>query len=114
MISASDRQRFSDIQRPSRELDAVYSENQRQRLLDVVWCEGPSKLIITQYLSSLDELASTGFGGMPDGSEGSLQSFVSPGFRGFYANHSTDCRLRFQLPEQPCLAPATPPLCLAA
>lgn len=92
MISPAERQRLSDILRPvapPRVLDNVYTDDQFERLLGVVRDHGPWKLILAQHFASVDELLATATGGMPEGVTPSLDMFLSPTFRGFYANHST-------------------------
>lgn len=74
---------------PPRVLDNVYTEDQRQRLLGVVRDQGPWQLIIAQHFNSAEELIATAMGSLPEGVEPSLDMFLSPTFRGFYANHST-------------------------
>lgn len=69
-------------------LDNVYSDDQRERLLDVVRRNGPWKLIIAQHFASVEELIATLSGAMPEGGEPSLDAFLTPTFRGFYANYS--------------------------
>jgi len=91
MIGDADRQALSSILKPiapPRVLHDVYTDDQRERLLDIVRTHGPWKLIIAQHFANVDELIATLSGGMPEGVEPSLDSFVTPTFRGFYANHS--------------------------
>lgn len=83
---------YSDILRPvaqPRELHNVYTDDQRERLLDVVRTQGPWKLIIAQHFASAEELIATMSGGMPEGVEPKLDMFLTPTFRGFYANYSS-------------------------
>jgi hypothetical protein len=91
MIGDAARRGLSDILRPAsppRVVDGVYTDDQRERLLDVVRQEGPWKLIIAQHFANVDELMATLSGGLPEGVEPSLDSFITPTFRGFYANYS--------------------------
>lgn len=86
------RETLSDILRPvapPRELENVYTDDQRERLLDVVHRNGPWKLIIAQHFSSADALIATLSGAMPEGVTPTLDMFLTPTFRGFYANYST-------------------------
>ncbi len=73
---------------PPREIDRVYSEDQLQRLLGAVRDHGPWKLIIAQHFASADELLATMSGPLPEGTELSLDWFLTPTFRGFLANYS--------------------------
>ena len=92
MLTQARKQELSDILRPAAPpvvLDNVYTSDQAQRLLDVVHREGPWKLIIAQHFASAEELVATMSGGFPEGFEPSLDMFLTPTFRGFYANYST-------------------------
>ena len=73
---------------PPREIDNVYSQDQLERLLGVVRDHGPWKLILAQHFASPQELLATMSGGSPEGMEISLDWFMTPTFRGFYANYS--------------------------
>jgi hypothetical protein len=91
ILSEERKQELSDVLRPAaapRELDNVYTEDQRARLLDVVHRHGPWKLIIAQHFASAEELMATLSGGMPEGVTPTLDMFLTPTFRGFYANYS--------------------------
>lgn len=74
---------------PPREVGNVYTQDQIERLLDVVRTKGPWKLIIAQHFASVEELVATLSGAMPEGVEPSLDMFLTPTFRGFYANYSS-------------------------
>jgi len=91
MTGLANRQTLSDILRPvsmPRVLENVYTDDQRERLLDVVRSEGPWQLIIAQHFASAEELIATLSGGLPEGFEPTLDMFLTPTFRGFYANYS--------------------------
>ncbi|SMH37504.1 hypothetical protein [Azospirillum agricola] len=92
MNSQARREHLSKILRPvapPRQLDNVYTDDQRERLLDVVHRNGAWKLIIAQHFSSADALIATLSGAMPEGVTPTLDMFLTPTFRGFYANYST-------------------------
>ena len=92
MSFASGDSVLSDVLRPvspPRELTNVYTDDQRERLLDVVRTQGPWKLIIAQHFASIEELIATTSGAMPEGVEPSFDMFVTPTFRGFLANYSS-------------------------
>ena len=92
MTSVTERHALSDILRPAappRVVHDVYSEDQYQRLLDVVRSQGRWKLIIAQHFASAEELVATMSGSFPEGFEPTLDMFLTPTFRGYYANHST-------------------------
>ena len=85
------KQQLSDILRPvspPRELDNIYTDDQRERLLGVVRDHGPWKLILAQHFASVEELKATMSGAMPEGVTPTLDMFLTPTFRGFYANYS--------------------------
>jgi hypothetical protein len=90
MLTDERRMELSDVLRPAappHEIDNVYTDDQRERLLDVVRTEGPWKLIIAQHFASADELIATMSGLFPEGFTPSLDLFLTPTFRGYLANH---------------------------
>jgi hypothetical protein len=92
MLDPSQRRTLSDILQPvsaPRQLDNIFTEDQRRRLLDVVHDQGEWKLIIAQHFANAEELIATFAGGFPEGFEPTLDMFLTPTFRGFYANYST-------------------------
>ena len=66
-----------------RVFEGAYSEDQYQRLLDLVRANGPWKLIIAHHFQSAEELIATTSGSLPEGVEPTLDMFLSPVFRGF-------------------------------
>lgn len=91
-MTAISRAAMSDILRPASaplEVRDVYTPDQLRRMLDVVHDEGPWKLIIAQHFSSPEELIATLSGGFPEGVTPTLDMFLTPTFRGFYANYSS-------------------------
>jgi hypothetical protein len=92
MLTEERRMELSDVLRPAappREIDNVYTDDQRERLLDVVRTEGPWRLIIAHHFASADELIATTSGLFPDGFTPSLDLFLTPTFRGYLANYGT-------------------------
>ena len=92
MLTQEQRMQLSDILRPAsppREIDNIYSDDQRERLLDVVHAEGPWRLIIAQHFASPEELMATMSGAFPEGFTPSLDMFLTPTFRGYLANYGT-------------------------
>ena len=90
MLTDERRTELSEVLRPAappREIDNVYTDDQRERLLDVVRTEGPWKLIIAQHFASADELMATMSGVFPKGFTPSLDLFLTPTFRGYLANY---------------------------
>lgn len=91
MLSPAQKRQLSDILRPAappREISNVYTDDQRDRLLGVVHRNGPWKLILAQHFASVEELVATLSGAMPAGVKPTLDMFLTPTFRGFYANYS--------------------------
>jgi len=67
--------------------DGVYTNDQHRRLIDVVRRNGPWKLIIAQHFKSAEELFATMSGSIPEGVTPSLDMFVTPAFRGYFAQN---------------------------
>ncbi len=92
MLTDERRMALSDVLRPASppvEVSNVYTDDQRDRLLDVVRADGPWKLIIAQHFASADELMATMSGAFPEGFTPSLDLFLTPTFRGYLANYGT-------------------------
>ena len=90
MLTDERRMELSNVLRPAappHEIDNVYTDDQRERLLDIVRTEGPWKLIIAQHFASADELIATMSGLFPEGFTPSLDLFLTPTFRGYLANY---------------------------
>ncbi len=64
-------------------VEGAYTNDQHERLLDVVRKNGPWKLIIAHHFQSAEELIATTSGMLPEGVEPTLDMFLSPVFRGF-------------------------------
>ncbi len=91
MLDEARRQYLSDILRPvapPREIDKPFTEEQKRRMLDVVHDKGAWKLILAQHFASPEELLATFAGGFPEGFTPTLDMFMTPTFRGFFANYS--------------------------
>ena len=58
-----------------------FTEDQRQRLFEVVRREGPWKLILAQEFSSPEQVIATTSGSVPEGMEVTWDMFLSPVFR---------------------------------
>jgi hypothetical protein len=92
MLTEEQRMELSDILRPAsppRQVDHLYSDDQRDRLLEVVRTNGPWRLIIAQHFASPEELIATMSGAFPEGFTPSLDLFLTPTFRGYLANYGT-------------------------
>lgn len=68
-----------------RVFEGAYTADQHRRLLDVVRCNGPWKLILAQHFHSAEELIATTSGSLPEGVTPTLDLFLSPVFRGFFS-----------------------------
>lgn len=91
MMTQTRKEQLAGILRPvspPRVVDDVYTADQQDRLLGVVHEHGPWKLILAQHFASADELIATMSGVMPEGVAPSMDMFLTPTFRGFYANYS--------------------------
>lgn len=92
MLTEAQKDELAKILRPvapPRELNDLYTPDQLQRLLGVVRDSGPHRLIIAQHFSSPEALMATLSGSFPEGVTPSLDMFLTPTFRNFYANYSS-------------------------
>lgn len=92
MLTQEQRMELSDVLRPAsppREIESVYTDDQRERLLEVVRTEGPWRLIIAQHFASAEELMATMSGMFPEGFTPSLDLFLTATFRGYLASYGT-------------------------
>jgi hypothetical protein len=71
---------------PPRVLDGVLAEGQLETALDLIRRHGPWDLILKHHFSSLEELVATTSGGEALDPEVPLDAFLTPTFRGFFAN----------------------------
>lgn len=91
MLSEARKRELSNLLRPAsppRQLENLYTEDQKRRMLDVVHDKGEWKLILAQHFANAEELLATFAGGFPEGVEPTLDMFLTPTFRGFFANYS--------------------------
>jgi hypothetical protein len=72
--------------RPPRIVDGVLDEGQLDIVLDLIRRHGPWDLILKHHFRSLEELVATTSAGRPIDPDVSLDSFLTPTFRGFFAN----------------------------
>lgn len=67
-------------------LTDIFTEDENRRLLEVLRCRGPWRLIAGIYFKSAEELlAVSGVPGTEDKQD--LSDFLTPAFRGFFGNH---------------------------
>jgi hypothetical protein len=71
---------------PPRIVDDVLGDDQLAAVLDLMRRHGPWDLILKHHFASLEELIATTSGGAPADPKATLASFVTPTFRGFFAN----------------------------
>lgn len=72
--------------RPPRLLDDVLGKDQLDAVLGLMRRHGPWETILKHHFSSLEELVATTTGGQPLPPDANLDVFLSPTFRGFFAN----------------------------
>ena len=74
---------------PPQVIEGAFSEDQHRRMLDVVRQHGPWSLILAQHFKSPDEVVATTSGSVPEGFTPTWDMFLSPVFRGYFAQAST-------------------------
>jgi len=91
-MNTSIKQQLSDMLRPiapPRVLDQPYTDEQFQRLIGVIRQNGPWDIILKHHFKSVEEVVATSTSNPDiDTSKLSLDSFVTPSFRGWFGNHS--------------------------
>ena len=89
---ASDARRLNELLRPISEprvLDGVYTDDQHERMLDVIKRDGPWRTIMAQHFDSVEELMATSNGGGVDKSGLTLDDVATANFRGTFGKGST-------------------------
>jgi hypothetical protein len=76
---------------PPRILERVYSDDEHERILEIVRRHGPWPTITAHHFDTVEELVATTSGPMRDGDTGSLtlDDIATAHFRGYFAKHST-------------------------
>ena len=74
---------------PPQIIENAYSEDQHRRMLNVVRENGPWSLILAQHFKSPEEVVATTSGSLPEGFTPTWDMFLSPVFRGYFAQGST-------------------------
>ncbi len=85
-------QRLSRILRPvapPRVLEGPYTDDQHQRMLDVVKRRGPWPTITAHHFDTVEQLVATSTGVVPEGLNLTLDDIATGHFRGFFAQNST-------------------------
>ena len=73
---------------PPRILESVYTDEQYERMFDVVKREGPWGTIISHHFETVDEVIATISGVIPPDHGLTLDDIAGPHFRGFFAKNS--------------------------
>ncbi len=91
MSTSVSRQDLSDMLRPVSPplvIDNVYTSDQYHRMMRVIRENGPWDLILKHHFSSVEEVIATTTGGTDvDASKLTMDMFLTPAFRGFFADH---------------------------
>lgn len=66
-------------------IENAFTEDQHRRMLDVVRRNGPWSLILAQHFATPEEVIATTSGSLPPGVTASWDMFLSPVFRGYFA-----------------------------
>ncbi|MDD3799106.1 MAG: hypothetical protein PHE36_08015 [Novosphingobium sp.] len=74
---------------PPQVIEGAFTEDQHQRMLNVVRENGPWSLILAQHFKSPEEVIATTSGAVPEGFTPTWDMFLSPVFRGYFAKAST-------------------------
>ena len=83
---------MSSIFRPvaaPRVIENAFTPDQHERMLQVVRDKGPWSLILAQHFKSPEEVIATTSGSIPEGFTPTWDMFLSPVFRGYFAQAST-------------------------
>ena len=73
---------------PPRILEPVYTDEQYERMLDLIKREGPWGTIISHHFETVDEVIATISGIIPPDHGLTLDDIAGPHFRGFFAKNS--------------------------
>ena len=73
---------------PPRILEPVYSDDQHERMFEVVKREGPWGTIISHHFETVDEVIATTSGVIRPDHGLTLDDIAGPHFRGFFAKNS--------------------------
>ncbi len=70
-------------------LENAFTEDQHRRMFDVVRRHGPWSLILAQHFKSPEEVVAATSGSLPDGVHPTWDMFLTPIFRGYFAQGHT-------------------------
>lgn len=79
---------FRPVAEP-RVIENAFTPDQHERMLNVVRENGPWSLILAQHFKSPEEVIATTSGSIPEGFTPTWDMFLSPVFRGYFAQAST-------------------------
>lgn len=79
---------FRPVAKP-RIIEGAYTEDQHRRMLEVVRRDGPWSLILAQHFRSPEEVLASVSGTLPKGVKPSWDVFLTPVFRGYFAQGAT-------------------------
>lgn len=74
---------------PPQVIEEAFTADQHQRMLEVVRGKGPWSLILAQHFNSPEEVIATTSGSIPEGFKPTWNMFLSPVFRGYFAEGHT-------------------------
>src|SRR5215211_7704804 len=74
---------------PPRIIEKVYSDDQYERIVDVIKRNGPWPTITAHHFDTVEELVATSSGTVPEGLNITLDDIATAHFRGFLAQNST-------------------------
>lgn len=68
-------------------VDGVYSDDQYERMRDVIRRDGPWKMVLAQHFKSAEEVVATMSGELPEGVTPTFDMFLTPNFRGYFGQN---------------------------
>ena len=74
---------------PPQIIENAFTQDQHERMLNVVRKNGPWSLILAQHFKSPEEVIATTSGSVPEGFTPTWDMFLSPVFRGYFAKAHT-------------------------
>ena len=82
---------LSEVLRPvarPRILEGLYTDDQHERMLDVIKAHGPWPTITSHHFDTVEELVATTTGVVPEGLNLTLDDIATAHFRGFFGQNS--------------------------
>jgi len=87
----ADDQQLNEILRPAappQVLERVYTDDQHERIVEVIKRNGPWPTITAHHFETVEELIATSTGVVPEGLDLTLDDVATAHFRGFFAENS--------------------------